>query len=119
MNLLQAFFIISGIIIFLLAFDISRRQKFNALHFLVFLSVGAGLLIFTFFPSVLDFLGQVFGIPRGADVLVYTSIIFLMYFVLLLLAKSEKNKEDITRLVREIALLESRIPPSNEMSSTP
>ncbi len=109
MTVLQWFFIISGIIIFLLAFDISKRQKFNALHFVVFLSVGAGLLLFTFFPSILDLVGRVFGIPRGADVLVYASIIFLMYFVLLLLSKSEKNKEDITRLVREVAILESKL----------
>ncbi len=60
MNLLQAFFIISGIIIFILAFDISRRQKFNALHFLVFLSIGAGLLMFTLFPSILDVIGRIF-----------------------------------------------------------
>lgn len=109
MTLLQVFFIISGIIIFLIALDISKRQKFNALHFIVFLLVGAWLLVFTFFPAILDWVGKIFGIPRGADVLVYASIIFLMYFVLLLLAKSEKNKEDITRLVREVAILESKL----------
>ncbi len=95
--------------IFILALDISRRQKFNALHFVVFLLVGAGLLVFAFIPSVLDLIGAVFGMPRGADVLVYTSIIFLLYFTLLLLAKNEKNREDITRLIREISFLESKI----------
>ncbi len=109
MSLLEVFFVISGVVIFILAFDISRRQKFNALHFLVFLAVGAGLLIFAFIPSVLDLIGDIFGLPRGADVLVYTSIIFLLYFTLLLLAKNEKNREDITRLIREISFLESRI----------
>ena len=109
MNLLQLVFVISGVIIFILALDISRRQKFNALHFLVFLSVGAGLLVFTFFPGILDVIGRIFWLPRGADLLVYVSIIFLMYFVLLLLAKTEKNREDITRLVREVAILESKI----------
>gem|GEM_PF-6548231 len=34
----------------------------------------------------------------------YGAIIFLIYFALLLLRKVEHNKEDITRLVREIAL---------------
>ncbi|EKD29755.1 MAG: hypothetical protein ACD_78C00288G0001, partial [uncultured bacterium (gcode 4)] len=84
MNLLQAFFIVSGVIIFIIAFDIAKRQKFNALHFLVFIGIGAGLLVFTFFPQVLDAMGRIFGIQRGADVLVYVSIIFLLYFVLLL-----------------------------------
>lgn len=109
MNLLQAFFIVSSFIISIIAFDIAKRQKFNALHFLVFIGIGIGLFVFTVFPKFLDQMGHVFGLQRGADVLVYVSIIFLMYFVLLLLNKSEKNREDITRLVREIGVLEDKI----------
>lgn len=40
MTLLQVFFIISGLIITYAAYDIARRDRFNALHFLVFLGVG-------------------------------------------------------------------------------
>jgi signal transduction histidine kinase len=54
MNLLEVFFIISGVIIFILALDVARRQKFQALHFFIFISIGAGLLVFTFFPTVLN-----------------------------------------------------------------
>lgn len=104
MTLLQIFFIISGVIILLLAIDVARRERFNALHFLVFILVGAGLLIFTFFPQVLNGIGKIFGVQRGADVLVYTSIVFLMYFVLLLLRKVEWSKDELTGLVREIAI---------------
>ncbi len=104
MSLLQIFFIISGVIITLIAFDIARRERFNALHFLVFLGVGTGLLVFTFFPGVLNFIGHLFGLTRGADVLVYGSIIFLFYFVLLLLKKVEASRQELTNLIREIAL---------------
>lgn len=55
-------------------------------------------------PQALDLIGRIFGIPRGADVLVYGGIVFLSYFSLLLLNKTEKNREDTTRLVREIAI---------------
>jgi hypothetical protein len=75
----------------------------------VFLAVGVGLLIFTLFPETLNLLGRVFWLQRWADVLVYASIVFLLYFSLLLLAKNERNREDITRLVREISLLETRL----------
>ncbi len=61
-------------------------------------------MVFTFFPGILDGIGQAFGIQRGADVLVYSSIIFLLYFSLLLLSKVESNRDDVTGLVREIAL---------------
>lgn len=107
MQLLDIFFIISWIIIFLLGLDVARREKFNALHFLVFLCIGLGLMIFTFFPRALTTLWNIFGLQRGADLLVYVSIIFLIYFVLLLLRKLELNKEDITKLVREIAIQNS------------
>ncbi|MFB0965120.1 MAG: DUF2304 family protein [Patescibacteria group bacterium] len=104
MNLLQLFFAVSGVVIFVIALDISKRQKFNALHFLVFLGIGGGLLLFAYVPQALDLIGRIFGIPRGADVLVYGGIVFLSYFSLLLLNKAEKNREDTTRLIREMAL---------------
>lgn len=107
MNLLEFFFTISWVILLVISFDIAKRQKFNALHFLVFIGVGLWLLIFTFFPQVLNFIGSIFWLQRWADVLVYTSIVFLLYFVILLLNKVEKNREDVTTLVREIALANS------------
>lgn len=107
MNLLQVFFIISWIIILILALDIAKRQKFNALHFFVFIFVWVWLLVFTFFPSILNWIWWLFWVQRWADVLVYASIIFLVYFVLLLLRKVEQNSSNITELIREIAIANS------------
>ncbi|PID83987.1 hypothetical protein CSB09_03055 [Candidatus Gracilibacteria bacterium] len=106
-SLLEFFFIISGVIILIIAFDIAKKQKFNALHFLVFLGIGVGLVTFSFFPNILAFIGNLFGVARGADVLVYTSIIFLLYFVLLLLSKIVENKENVTTIVRDFAIEKS------------
>ena len=104
MNLLQIFFIVSWIIIFFLAIDIARKQKFNALHLLVFIFIWLGLLVFTFFPGSLNGIWQFFGLQRWADLLVYSSIVFLIYFSLLLLRKVEANSEDLSKLIREIAV---------------
>ncbi len=104
MTLLDFFFTISWIIILILAIDIAKKQKFNALHFLIFIWMWGGLLTFTFFPNILNSLWKFFWIARWADVLVYGSIIFLFYFVLLLLSKHVENKEDLTELVRWIAI---------------
>ena len=104
MTLLEVFFLISGIIIFFLALDIGRKKKFNALHFFVFLFVGAFLWTVVFIPEMLQFIWDIFGVQRWADVIVYSSIIFLVYFVLLLLRKVEGNWDDLTKLIREIAI---------------
>lgn len=108
MTLLEIFFIISWLIIFFLALDIGRRKKFNALHFLVFLLVGAFLAWIAFVPEMLQFIWNIFWVQRWADVLVYASIIFLVYFVLLLLRKVEDNSEELTNLIREIAIQNSK-----------
>lgn len=107
MTFLEIFFIISGAIIFILWIDIAKKQRFNALHFLVFIWMGVGLLVFTFFPQVLKEIGDLFGVARGADALVYISVVFLFYFVLLLLTKHVENKEDLTKLIRELAIDQS------------
>ena len=114
MNLLQLFLIISWIIISIIAFDVAKKQKFNALHFIVFIWVWVGLLVFTFFPNILDFIWSFFGVQRWSDVLVYWAIVFLIYFVILLLSKIEKNNEDITKLLKEITFLEEKINKINE-----
>lgn len=104
LTLLQIFFIISWIIILIIALDIARKQKFNALHFLVFISIWIWLLVFTAFPWILNAVWGLFWLQRWADLLVYISIIFLIYFSLLLLNKVESNAEKTTSLVRSIAL---------------
>jgi len=108
MTLLQFFFIIAWVIILILAIDISKKQKFNALHFLVFLWMWIWLLVFTFFPNILNKVWSIFWVARWADVLVYVSIIFLLYFVLLLLNKHIENKEALTWFIRELAIESSK-----------
>lgn len=107
MNFLDFFFIVSGTLLFFLALDVARKQRFSMFHLLIFLSVWVGLLVFTFFPYILDSIGSFFGIARWADALVYISIIFLLYFSLLLLSKHFETKESITQLVRELAIAAS------------
>lgn len=107
MSLLNIFFIVSAIIIILFSFDIAKRQKFNALHFVVFFVIWFWLLVFTIFPHVLDVIWRVFWLQRWADLLVYSSLIFLVYFVLLLLNKIEWIKTEFTILVRELAIFNS------------
>lgn len=104
MKFLDFFFIVSGVLLLFLSFDIARKQRFNILHFFGLLSIWVWLLVFTFFPQVLEAIGRFFGIPRWADALVYVSIISIFYLLLILLTKHFETKESITKLVRELAI---------------
>jgi len=106
MTLLQVVFIVSAFVILLIWIDIARKQKFNFLHIFIFIAISLALILFTIYPHILTKFWNIFWVQRWADVLVYLSIIFLLYFVLFLFNKIENQKEKITKLSREVSFLE-------------
>lgn len=65
-----------------------------------------GLAFFTiFYPDFSNYWAKVLGIGRGADVILYASVIALFYLIFRLHVRMEDLQHDITRLVREIALI--------------
>jgi len=78
-----------------------RAQLFKLLFWGIFWGIA---LIFIWLPTnTIDKLGQLFGVGRGIDVLVYLSIIFLFYYIFKQNEKINKLEKEVTRIVREIA----------------
>lgn len=55
-------------------------------------------------PQATDRIASIAGVGRGADLLVYLAVTFLLYAVLRLLVRQQKMSEEITELVRKIAI---------------
>lgn len=55
-------------------------------------------------PDITNSLASFVGVGRGADVFVYTAILVLLYTTHRLLVRQQKMSEEITELVRRIAL---------------
>lgn len=104
-------YIATGIIIvvliqFLIKVLKDRTQLFKLLFWGVFWGIA---LIFIWLPTnTIDKLGQLFGVGRGIDVLVYLSIIFLFYYIFRQSEKINKLEKDITILVRKLAKNETK-----------
>lgn len=98
-------YIATGIIGFIIIQQIVRFIKDRPYFFkAVFLSIfWAGVLVLIWFPRIMGLLGEITGVGRGVDVLVYLSIIFLFYYVLRQNNKIDILEGQITKLVREIA----------------
>lgn len=99
-------YIVTGIIAVILVQLIvrvikDRTQFFKLLFWGLFWGVA---LIFIWLPTnTIDKLGQLFGVGRGIDVLVYLSIVFLFYYIFRQNEKVNKLEKQITKLVRELA----------------
>ncbi|MFA5358324.1 MAG: DUF2304 family protein [Patescibacteria group bacterium] len=71
------------------------------LAWLIFwLLVGAAVVL----PQTTDVLANKLGVGRGADLLVYVSVLVLFYIVFRILVRQERIEREITRVVREIAV---------------
>lgn len=76
------------------------------LAWLVFwLLVGLAVVL----PQTTDLLAQRVGVSRGADLLVYVSVLVLFYLVFKVLVKLEKVDRQITEVTRQVALKEEGI----------
>lgn len=80
----------------------------NILHFLIFFGGGGLVILFAIDTALLNRFGMIFGLARGADVLVYGGLILLFYFYIELLNKYTKDKFQLTRLISQLAIDECR-----------
>ena len=64
---------------------------------------GISLIIIWLPKETIDNIGSIFGVGRGIDVLVYLSIIFLLYNDLRLNGRIDGMDKKITKIVREVA----------------
>lgn len=105
--------IIQFVLSFFLLFAISRvllqlrKGNLTVLSFLfwggVFFTAFVGILN----PILTSQIARLFGIGRGADVVIYLSIALLFYLVFRLSIAIEDIRQEITQLVRKIALSRS------------
>lgn len=84
---------------------LSRLQL--ALWALLWISVAAVVLR----PETASFLARKLGVGRGADVVVYLSIIALFYLQFRLFGRLEDHERQITALTRALALKDLDAPP--------
>lgn len=63
----------------------------------------AGLIVI-WFPHIIGLIGNILGVARSIDALVYLSIVLLLYLVLRHKIRINEIEKEITMLTREVAL---------------
>ena len=81
-----------------------KRKKIPLTEFIMWSAIWGGMILVGLLPSTASFVASILGVGRGVDVAIYLSIILLFYLVFLLFSRIDKQREEITRLVRELAI---------------
>jgi len=64
------------------------------------LAVGVVVIL----PQTASFLANLLGVGRGADLVIYLSILVLFYIVFRIFIRLDRLDREITKIVRELAL---------------
>lgn len=64
--------------------------------------------IVTLFPGLMSILSGLVGIGRGMDLAVYAGIVLLFYLMFRLYVRVDTQSKEVTKLVREIAIHNSK-----------
>lgn len=64
----------------------------------------AGAVTVAALPQTADAVARLVGVGRGADVVIYLSLIVIFYLIFRLYVKIEQVEGEITRLVRKLSL---------------
>jgi hypothetical protein len=93
-----------------------KERRISGVSFGVWFIVWVAVIVIFWSPDIASQLALRVGIGRGADLVIYISIIVILYLLYRLAARIEKMDRDITKIVRAIALSDDK---KNEESSDP
>lgn len=100
--------IIITIFIFFAIFNLinqKRSDKINFSTFVMWLIIWISVGIVFWKPSISTMIANNFGIGRGADLLIYISIITIFYMLFKIFSHINKIETQITKIAREIAFI--------------
>lgn len=81
-----------------------KDHKISVTEFLFWSVIWAGAIVALAVPKTADWISYSLGVNRPIDLAVFVSILLLFYLVFRVYVKNEQQKQEITKLVREIAI---------------
>jgi len=104
MELISIIMIVFALFAFAAVVFRTKKGDITKGEFLFWSIIWIGVIIVALIPSFASALADLFGIGRGVDVLIYVAILILFYLAFRIYVKIEKLEQEITALVRKLAL---------------
>lgn len=81
-----------------------QQEKMTLGIFLAWCFLWLAILLVFWQPEITSYLANFLGIGRGADLIVYLSIVVIFYLIFRIFVRLNKTDQQITKLVREDAI---------------
>ncbi|MBN1376941.1 DUF2304 family protein [Candidatus Woesearchaeota archaeon] len=104
MEIIQVLVIIFAVYLIVKVIFNFKREKISLSEFIFWEILWILLIILAVFPRNFNTIAEKIGVSSIFNLIVYISIILLFFLIYKLYIKSEEQREEITKLVREITL---------------
>ena len=91
-----------------------RQRKIGTLAFLLWLVLWIGAAAVIVFPNSSVIVARLLGIGRGADLVLYTSLIVTLYLLFRMYVRLEQVNREVTQIVRALALRDRSLKQSQD-----
>ncbi len=81
-----------------------RQKTFTLTVFIIWISLWIAMGVVVWYPNISTIVAHVLHIGRGADAVLYISLIVIFYLLFRTTARLEKLHQDVTKLARAIAI---------------
>lgn len=119
MTLFQLLLILGVVVAALLTIRAFPGERSLALKRIFALLFVAAAVLAIVFPAALTSIAKFFGIGRGADLLLYVSIMAGMLFAVATMRAKARSDARVTELARAVALMEARLAEQQVRSTGP
>jgi hypothetical protein len=96
-----------GILVYILN-HIKTKKRIHNLIEVFFVFIYVCLTIILIFPKILNFIEDILNIPSALNLMIYSSIFLAYLFIYNLYSKIETQREEITKLNRELTLMNEK-----------
>lgn len=119
MTVFQFLLILGIVLAAMLALRFVRGERSLALKRILALLAALAAILAILFPTILTTIANFFGIGRGADLLLYVSIIGGLLFAVATIRAKARSDARVTQLARSVALMEARLAEQQVRSTGP
>lgn len=94
-----------------------RREHVSRYWFAVATLLWVVVVAVAWLPDMTTVLARAVGIGRGADLIMYSAVVLLVYAVLRLIARQQELSRELTELTRALAIKQAHRPPQPPSSA--
>ena len=87
-----------------------KQREVHLLEFLFWILIWIGAAVTISFPETTQFLADLLGIGRGADLILYFGLTFAFYLILRIHLALDHLEQQLTEVVRAVALSSLKAP---------